>query len=146
MTQYVKHGLNAIQYAIKIGSVKILDFLVSNGAETQLIEQNRTSNVLLKYLATTESTKIVPEIVEYLLNHIDFKTKDENGDSICHWLASLGFSDLIRKLPEDALVVKNYQGWNPLHFSVESSSFETCKVLIELAHVLLEMKCDQNKE
>ena len=146
MTKYVKHGLNALQYAIKIGSLKIVDFLVCHGAETQLINKNRTSNVLLKYLATTESTKIVPEIVEYLLNHVDFRTKDENGDSIGHWLASLGFSELIRKLPEEALVVKNYQGWNPLHFSVESSSFETCKVLIELAYVLLEMKCDQNKE
>lgn len=128
-----------------IGSARIVKFLVEKGAETIMKTQSCLTNVLLNYMAKSDSSEIKDEIVEYLMEKVDLADTDSNGDGIGHWLASFGMARLIQKLPYEILMCENSQKWNPLHFAVENSHFETCKILLQTAKCLIDMKCHENK-
>lgn len=77
--------------------------------------------------------KAIPTVGKQLPTK-QLQAQDENGDNILHFLAEIGYDDLILLYREalDPLHIANYAGMTPLHKAAANSNYGTVAVLLDL--------------
>lgn len=77
--------------------------------------------------------KAIPTVGKQLPTK-QIQAQDENGDNILHFLAEIGYDDLILLYREalDPLHIANYAGMTPLHKAAANSNYGTVAVLLDL--------------
>ena len=92
--------------------------------------------------------KLSNEMVKYLIEEtqLDTSLTDNNKDSIAHFLASSGKTELLKLLPKEDLCLKNSKSWIPLHFAIEASQLEAAKLIISCCPEALNQETSNNQE
>ena len=116
-----EYGGTVLVYAVQSGSLELVDYLISNGADVILVNDyvSAQGETVLHYAANSGSLELVKELVEYLstdyryyndLNSV-LNAVDQNGETALHYAAELGSYEVVLYLVYKGIEISTKNNW-----------------------------------
>jgi len=118
-------------------SVEFLDLLLAHGANVTL--ENKAGDIPLIVQIRSGRAHVVERLLQHMASkQIDlapFKqallsTKDSNGNTVAHLLASID-SDMFEALPHELYTMANKEGEKPIHTAIEEKALKVLTALLK---------------
>ncbi|CAG8575033.1 13340_t:CDS:2, partial [Racocetra fulgida] len=121
------HSNQILHYIAKKGDIKIINFLLENGENSNSVDEN--SKTLLHWSAFEGHKEIVNYLLERNINLV--KAVDNNNETVLYEAAWNEHTEIVKFLINQGADInsKNKNGWKPLHIAAISCQVEVFKLL-----------------